>query len=51
MSNKKTAVVGVDINDVVKVRSDIRRFILNHEDELSEETRRVLMDLYEWFGK
>jgi hypothetical protein len=48
---KKTAVVSVTVDDVIKVRNDIRRLILNHEDELSQETRDVLMKVYEWFGK
>lgn len=46
-----TAVVGTDRDNVKQVRNDIRRLILNHEDELSPETRDVLMQVYEWFGK
>jgi hypothetical protein len=46
-----TAVVGIGKDKVNQVRNDIRRLILNHEDELSQETRDVLMQVYEWFGK
>jgi hypothetical protein len=48
---KKTAVVGVLAEDAPKVRNEIRRFILQHEDEMSMQTRDVLMQVYEWFGK
>lgn len=48
--DRVTAVVGVNRDKVDLVRDDIRRLILNHEDELSQDARDVLMQVYEWFG-